>query len=232
MRGRNIAVIFRKQVKDILRNKESLLQFVILPIMAVIMTTAIHIDDLPENYFVKMFASMYTGMAPLSVMATIIAEEKEKNTLRVLFLHNVKPVEYLLGTGSVVFLISMVGILVFAFIGGYGVSAFFIFVAILAIGVLISILIGGLLGILSKNQMSATAITLPVMMIISFLPLLAMFNTAIEKVSRIVYSGQISTLIDKVSNMSISAESVIVLSSNIVLAVVAFILAYRRSNLA
>ena len=83
---KNIAAIFKKQIKDTLRNKTVLIQFLMFPAMTLIMNSAVKIPNMPENFFVNLFAAMYIGMAPLVSIAAIIAEEKEKNTLRVLIM--------------------------------------------------------------------------------------------------------------------------------------------------
>lgn len=75
---RHIITIFRKQVQDTLRNKAVLIQFVMFPILAVIMTNSMQIEGMPPNFFVKLFSTMYVGMAPLTSIAAIISEEKEK----------------------------------------------------------------------------------------------------------------------------------------------------------
>ena len=75
---REAFVIFRKQVRDTLKNKEILIQFVLLPVLAVIMENAVKVEGMPENYFIKLFSVMFAGMAPLVSMAAILAEEKEK----------------------------------------------------------------------------------------------------------------------------------------------------------
>ena len=63
---RNITVIFLKQLKDTLKNKAVLIQFVMFPLMAVIMENAVKIDNMPEKFFVKLFSVMFVGMAPLT----------------------------------------------------------------------------------------------------------------------------------------------------------------------
>ena len=46
----NIVAIFKKQLKDTLRNKTVLIQFVMFPIMTLIMNNAIKIQEMPENF--------------------------------------------------------------------------------------------------------------------------------------------------------------------------------------
>ena len=105
----NILVIIKKQIRDTFKNKAILIQFILFPLMTIIMENAIHIDDMPEFFFTKLFAVMYIGMAPFVTTASIIAEEKEKNTLRVLMMADVKPWQYLIGIGLYVMAICMVG---------------------------------------------------------------------------------------------------------------------------
>ena len=105
----NTGVIIKKQIKDTLKNKTVLIQFVMFPVLTLIFENAIDIPDMPELFFTKLFSVMYMGMAPLVAVASIIAEEKEKNTLRVLTMANVKAWEYLAGIGIYVWTICMAG---------------------------------------------------------------------------------------------------------------------------
>ena len=69
----NILIILKKQIKDTLKNKAVLIQFVMFPVMAFIMTNSVKIEGMPPDFFVNMFAVMYIGMAPLVDMYAIIS---------------------------------------------------------------------------------------------------------------------------------------------------------------
>ncbi len=228
---RIIAIIIKRQLADTLKNKAVLIQFVMFPIMAIVMTLAIKIDGMPENFFVDLFASMYIGMAPLTSMSAIISEEKEKNTLRVLFLSDVSPAQYLLGVGGYIWIICMAGAAVFCATGKYAGSEALCFMAVMAVGILCSIVIGAVIGTWGKNQMAATSITVPVMIVFSFLPMFSMFNETIKKVARLTYSEQVNLLINELDLSKVTAENIIVIAVNIAAAVFAFHLAYRKSGL-
>ena len=86
----NISAVFLKQIRETLKNKPILIQFLMFPVLAVVMENAVKIEDMPEHFFAKLFAVMFVGMAPLTCMSSVISEEKEKNTLRVLMMSNVK----------------------------------------------------------------------------------------------------------------------------------------------
>ena len=156
---RNIIIIIKKQLKDTLKNKTILIQFILFPIMTLIMEYAITLDGMPELFFTKLFSIMYIGMAPLTSVAAIISEEKEKNTLRVLMMSNVKPWQYLTGVGLYVWLICMVGAGVMA--TRLDLEAIAFYMCIMGIGFAISIIAGACIGIYSKNQMSATSLVIP-----------------------------------------------------------------------
>lgn len=228
---KNIYAVFLKQVSDTLKNKTILIQFMMFPALVVVMENAVKIDDMPEHFFAKLFAVMYVGMAPLTCMSAIISEEKEKNTLRVLMMSNVRPAEYLIGVGTYVFVMCALGTVVFAAVGGYTGRVLALFAAVMSAGIILSELTGAFIGVFSRNQMTATSITVPVMMIFSFLPMLSMFNETVKNVARVTYSQQISELINGIGVSDISAESIIVITVNFVIAAVLFIVAYRRKGL-
>lgn len=227
----NISAIFLKQIKETFKNKTVLIQFIMFPAFAFIMENAIKIDNMPDHFFVKLFAVMFVGMAPLTCVSAIISEEKEKNTLRALMMSNVKPTQYLFGVGSYIWLMCMVGAFVFAICGNYSGKDFIMFILIMAAGVLLSILIGAIIGICCKNQMTSTSITVPIMMIFSFLPMISMFNESIEKVAKVTYSQQISILINGIGITPIQFENIAIIAVNLLLAVICFAIAFKKRGL-
>lgn len=228
---KHITAILWKQIKDTFKNKTLLIQFVMFPAMTLIMESLVKMDDMPAHYFTNLFGVMYIGMAPLTSMASIISEEKEKNTLRALLMSNVKPAEYLIGVGCYIWCICMIGAGVIGYAGGYQGVEYGKFMLTMGIGMLVSLLIGAAIGTWSKSQMMATSLTVPVMMVFSFLPMLAMFNETIEKVAKFTYSQQIYVLINQLENVELTAEPIGVIAVNMLLAEVAFGCAFRRSGL-
>lgn len=225
----HIWAILWKEFKDTIKNKTILIQFLMFPCMTIIMESAISIEGMPEHFFVNLFSSMYIGMAPLTSVASIISEEKEKNTLRVLQMSNVKAFEYLISNAIYVVSVCMVGSLVMGLAGGYRGKNLLILLVIMLVGHLISTIVGATIGVASKNQMMATSLTVPIMMIFSFLPMLSMFNESIMKISKYIFTEQLFVLINNISNLHIDAENVLILAVNLVLAFAIFIGVYRKS---
>ena len=225
----NIGVIIKKQIKDTLKNKTVLIQFVMFPMLTLIFENAINIPDMPELFFTKLFSVMYMGMAPLVAVASVIAEEKEKNTLRVLTMANVKAWEYLAGIGIYVWTICMAGAGVMATTLSSGDIPFYL--SVMAAGFIISIAIGACIGIIASNQMAATSLSLPVMLIFSFMPMLAMFNDKIEKIAGIFYTQQIRELLGNMTFDGIKTETMLVVAVNALLALSLFFAAFKRKGL-
>lgn len=231
MSARRIIAILKKQIKDTLKNKSILLQFVMFPVLTVIMANNIELTGMPENFFVTLFGTMYIGMAPLISMSSIISEEKEHNTLRVLLMSNVKAAEYLIGISSYVVFLCTLGSIVIGLQGNYNSTELVWFIITMAIGIIISTLIGAVVGVYSKNQMTATSISVPLMGAFSFMPMLAFFNEEIGKVSKYIYSQQINDWISNLSDLEITSESMIILAANFLIALILFVLFYRKKGL-
>lgn len=225
---RNFATIFGKQVRDTLRNKTVLIQFVMFPAMAVIMTKSIQIEGMPPHFFIILFATMYVGMAPLTSAAAIISEEKEKNTLRVLLMARITPWQYLAGVGAYVFICCMLGSVVFCMLGSYTWQERGIFLLVMAVGILASLLLGAAIGAGSGSQMAATSVTVPVMLLFSFLPMLSMFNDAISKVAKYAYTEQIRLLLENLGAGESEPAGLVIIAGNVLLFGVAFAVLYRR----
>lgn len=226
-----IYAILKKQVKETLKNKSILIQFIMFPILTIVISNSVTIEDLPTNFFVNLFAIMYIGMAPLVSISTIISEEKECNTLRVLLMSNVKASEYLVGVSFYVVVLCTIGTLVIGLQGDFQGEKLALFMLFMFIGIIISTLVGAMVGICSKNQMSATSISVPLMMIFSFVPMLSMFNEKIKNVANFLYTQQISNFINKNTEMAIHAKDIIIIVLNAVVALAIFILLYRKKGL-
>lgn len=231
MRWINVRAVFRKQMKETLKNKEVLVQFMMFPLIAVVMENLVHVEGMPERYFVNLFSAMYVGMAPLVATVSILAEEKEKGTLRALLMANVKSPEYLMGVGSYVWFACMAGACIFMVTGGYKGKTALSFLMIMGVGIFISLVLGAAIGASCRNQMAATAISVPVMLVLSFLPMLSAFNATVEKGAKFVYTQQISLLVNQVSEKNLSFQNGSIIFVNFLLVTVFFAYAYRKAGI-
>lgn len=231
MNFNKIFAILKKQIKDTLKNKSILIQFIMFPILTTIIANSVKINGMPENFFVNLFAIMYIGMAPLVSVSSIISEEKECNTLRVLLMSNVKAVEYLFGISFYVVVLCVFGALIIGLQGDFNNSELLKFMSVMFIGIIVSTLVGAAVGVCSKNQMEATSISVPLMMIFAFVPMLSMFNETIKNVAVVIYTQQISNILNNISKTGIESEAMGIIIANALAALIVFSVIYKKKGL-
>lgn len=228
---RSAKTIFIKQAKDMFRNPMVLVMFIIFPAVALIMTQLIAKtnDAIPNNMFVTMMAAVFAGMGLITSMAGIIAEDIERKSLRFLVMAGVKPQEYLLGTGGFVFLAGAVSSACFALIGDFTAVELLKFMAVMLLSTIASIILGAAIGMLSKNQQAATALGMPIAMILGFTPMIATFNKTVAKVASVLYTQQLNVIVNDFSANFVKA--VVVIGVNIAVLAILFIVAYKKKGL-
>lgn len=214
-----------KQIKDTLKNLPVLVLFIVYPCIALIMTNAINQEG-TDTLFVGIFATMHCVFTPIVAMASVLSEEKETNTLRVLIYSNVRLSEYFLSVGGFILLADLLtGCFFLAAIPltpQHGIQLLLSMV----IGCLISLVFGICIGLYAKNASSANALAVPFGMIFSFLPMLASFNTSIKKFSSFTYGQQVNYLI---TGESIQLNGILIILANAALFLILSAYLYRKS---
>jgi len=228
---RSIKAIFIKQLRDILKNRMVLIQFIVFPLVAFIFTEMVSKPnpDIPDSMFVTMFAGIYAGMSVLSTTANFIAEDRERKSLRFLVMAGVKPYQYLLGIGGVMMAASLLVSVVFGLMGGFGGMDFVRFVAVVLLGSAASALLGATVGVISKNQQSAAAMAMPLGMILGFTPMLGLFSDTVQKVFGVTYTMQVNTLVNDFS--AGFTRPFLIILANIAVFAALFVLAYKKKGL-
>lgn len=228
---RSVKAIFIKQAKDMTKNFSVLIMFIIFPVVAFGMTrfVASGNESIPDTFFTMLMASIFVGMALVQSTCAVIAEDREKKSLRFLVIAGVKPLSYLLGIGGVIFVAGTLASLAFGFIGGFGREEFIAFMAIMLSGTIASIILGATIGIYSKNQQAATGLSMPVAMVLGFGPMVAEFNESVERVFGIFYTQQINVVVNDFST-GLGAPLIIIWLNIAVLAVL-FVFAYAKKGL-
>lgn len=226
-----IRAIFEKELKELRSNRPMLMQFLLYPIITVIMNNLVKEEGIPELMYVKMFSVMFMTMATVITTSSIIAEEKEKGTLRTLMMSNVNPLSYLAGIGLFDFILCMLGAVIIAVGCNMESSVCVRYLGLMAIGFIINIALGAGIGTLSKNQLHATSLAIPFTLIMSFLPLLGVFNDTISKVAEYTLGQQMLNLMEDLNRITITSKGAVILAANTLLFVVLFVFAYRKRGL-
>jgi ABC-2 type transport system permease protein len=210
---KSVKAIFKKQLKDIMKNPAVLIQFIIFPLitfaMDSIMATDFDFEGVPDDIvemilagmpnmpnMVTMQAAIFAGMGLMTAISGIISEDMDKKSLRFLAMAGVKPMSYLIGVSGVVFLLSFLTSAAFGLIGGFGGVDFWIFIAAMMSVVAGSTVLGATFGILTGNQQAASALILPIAIILGFGPMMAQFNENIARFLHITYTQQLNIIAD------------------------------------
>lgn len=175
-------------------------------------------------------------MGAIMMGAYPLAEEKEKHTLRVLMTSSVNSVEYFIGT-----IIPSLGIIVIVNLlllplsgvhfSPFTIGIYLIYTVLISV---ISLMIGFIIGMVSKNQMQAGLVGTPAMLVFTMLPMFRVFNETLAKISSYVYSGVFATFIDAsvtADGTMVSIHNMAVLGGWFILLVCLFMYIYKRNGL-
>ncbi len=175
-----------KQLMDFLRNKRTLLIFFVFPI-AYIIAKMLSSDMFSSDG--SIFVLMHCILAPTLVMATLVAEEKEKGTLKLLLMSGVNSIEYFIGVTYVLFGFILTGILLFDMSGATkNFDDFFAYIFIFVVSI-ICMQIGAIIGKVAKNQTNVAPIAVPVVLALFFLPNIQLIKPNIDFFSKYLFTG-------------------------------------------
>jgi ABC-2 type transport system permease protein len=226
MRIQNISALFHKQFKDMLKNMPVMVLFIVFPIIAAVMTQAMKEQLDMGISFISIFATMHCVFTPIVSVASIISEEKEKNTLRVLIMSNVTLREYLFSIGGFTLIAILLTGSIFLIVNPLDLTKALLFLLSLGLGSLISIVLGMCIGLFSKNSAAANGLAVPFGMVFAFLPMLSNFNKTIESASKFTYGQQVSYLL---AGGSLKVSGGIILCINLILLLIISALLFKRS---
>ena len=241
---RNVKAVFKKQAKDTVKNAATLVQFLLFPAVAFAMTELVARgemfaeSDLPETMFITMMAATFVGMALIPFVASIVAEDREKKSLRFLIMAGVKPHDYLMGIGGVVLFASLFPSVAFGLMGRFAPGELGIFLAVLLSAATASILLGLTIGIYAKNVQAATGLAMPVAMMLGFGPTIAPFNEQIARALGVFYTLQLNlvmagfyTVSGAQADPGIVLQSFAIIWANIAVLAVLFAVAFAKKGL-
>ncbi|MEK3936099.1 ABC transporter permease [Sporosarcina sp. FSL W7-1349] len=161
---KRVSAIFIKDYKDFSRNMAVSI-VIFMPLLLAAFYGRMGVQSI--DTFFMLFNLSFTMVATF-VQCCLIAEEKEKNTLRGLMLSPASTLEILSGKSLLSFLSTALVIIFSAFLAEYHPAN----IGIIGIALLLSsffyIGLGTLLGLFAKSVMEASVYILPVMLLFSF----------------------------------------------------------------
>lgn len=235
---RKISAIADLKIKLICRN----MHFLVYPLMAIGLTFLYKIQ-IPSDAPIKLVAAMFGmeigtsfTMVGMPLVALMIAEEKEKNTLRALMTSSVTGTDYLLGTIIIPFILNIAVIFIFPLILNFPYDMINIPMLLLvsALGTFSGVIIGFAVGVFSKTQNQASIASLPIMLGLMLIPMLGNMIPIFAKISPYTISGVMSEYVigmaDKI-NYILPIKEWIVLGAWIIIPLIFAIIGYKKSEL-
>ena len=251
---RTMFAIFQKQLADVLKNPTVTMNFVLFPLLAFVMSTFMSPEDLESRFImIAPIAAMAVAQLPMLAMAMYISEDIETKSLRFLIMAGVKPIQYLLGISLFTFILSIIAMGSFALMlmGELTGEHLLLFTGISALGLLASLAIGAMLGIISKNVQQGMTLGTVVSMALAFTPVIAMANPDIMRVTYFMFSQQVANIFNYIalnSELGSSAEAVesfyeafgiefsftnslLIIVANFVVFAILFLVVYKKRGL-
>ncbi|MFD2630528.1 ABC transporter permease [Oceanobacillus kapialis] len=163
--------IIQKDMKDLSKNM-MITSTMLMPLVLAIFYGRMDDVTIDMHYLIINLAFAAVGVF---VQSAIIAEEKEKNTLRGLMLSPATLPEILGGKSTVTLVLTVVTIVLCAYLTGYEPANYVLVGAAILLSCLFYIAVGTLMGLLTKSVVEASVLSLPVMFLFSFASLFVSF---------------------------------------------------------
>lgn len=168
------------------------------------------------------------------VQACLIAEEKERNTLRSLMMTPATTMDVLIGKSTLVFVVSAVALAIATYILGYKPASIWAFVAANIFSIILYTAVGTVCGLFSKTLLEASLSIMPVALVFTGAPwgVLLADDFPIFKVLEYAPSVQLVRLLD-IQNITFTMGDLlnpllIILAWTVVLTIVSVVLYQRR----
>lgn len=230
----NLKAVLYKQFSDMSRNKMLIFMMLMYPILLLIFYLVLKSNNKQVLDFIfPTFVTMHIIMSPIICFSSVISEEKEKGTLRVLLLSGVNAIEYFLGVFLCLLFFLMVSTVPYYFLLNLALKEGLQLLLISFIGVSCSSMLGSIIGVVAKSQIVVGTISSPVSMIIGLLPMMSNFSSDLKKASDYLYSQRIYDFIYsfRVDTVNITSKDFIIFGCNFVAFALLFMIVYRKKGL-
>ncbi|AKN32060.1 ABC transporter [Clostridium carboxidivorans P7] len=195
---RRVNALFIKELKDFFQNPNILVMFM-MPIMFAILYGKMMGTRIPKVSSLEICLLLSLTMVGCSSAACLIAEEKEKNTLRTLMLSPLSPIEFLTGKSLISLLSCMVSSLIVFFIVSAPNVNLFLYIIISLISSITIIILGLLIGLLCKSQLETGIASTPIIMILMLVPMFSGISSALKNIANFCFTYHALVAIYKIS---------------------------------
>lgn len=160
---RSIAIL-QKDYKDVSKNLYVSTTF-FMPILFAVFYGRMGVDSIDAHYLI---INMTFCLVAAYIQSSLIAEEKEKNTLRGLMLSPASTLDILVGKSLLSFISTIIVIVIAAFLSEYRPENLFIVSIAIILSTIFYIGLGTVLGLVTKSVMEASVVIMPFFFLFSF----------------------------------------------------------------
>lgn len=160
--------IFVKDYKEFSRNYALSIMLIFPIILALLLRAAGAASSLPGSFATVLNLSFV--FLTCFVQACLIAEEKERNTLRSLMMTPATTMDVLIGKSTLVFVMSVVVLAIATYLFGYEPASIWAFVAATILSIILYTAVGTICGLFSKTLLDASLSIIPVTIVFSGAP--------------------------------------------------------------
>ncbi|KQL35588.1 MULTISPECIES: ABC transporter permease [Bacillaceae] len=226
---KRINAIFQKDFKDFSRNLAVSI-VIFLPLFMAAIYGRMGLDTIQAHF---LSINMTFAMVGTYVQCCLIAEEKEKNTLRSLMLSPASTLEILGGKSLLSFVLTIVIIFFSAFLSEYNPTNITLVALAIIISAVFYIAVGTLLGLIAKSVMESSVLVLPVIGIFSLGSFVTVWaeKYPILKLAEYMPSVQLielATLVEEGAKFSDVLSNLGIISVWAVLFIVLTVIVYRK----
>lgn len=239
LRLHTLLVLMKKDIHMMFSNKNVII-LILLPVGFCALYQFMFADVMQkegmEGFILRLCEIVNLSALPLTGLAMMVAEEKEKHTLRVLMLSDVSAMEYLMSKVLVILcMMELVNVFIF-FVTAAPVHALLPFLLITTITSISVLLFGSVIGIISKDQMSTGTLSTPLMVLFLIPPMFNDMNNTVARLAKFVPTTSMSDMIDAaVQGQSILSgeflSGFVVIIAWTLLGAAAFIFMYKKHRM-
>jgi ABC-2 type transport system permease protein len=228
---KRVSAIVRKEYMDLMKNYQMAIMGIVPIILAVVYSK---MNIMEPGALASMLIMMTLIMVPTTIQANMIAEEKEKDTLRGLMLSPANVAEVLTGKSFITIVYTAAVCVACLFIIEVQVNALFMALVIL-VGIISFICIGTFVGLMVNSVSVMNTILLPMMFALMFG---AMFAGSVEnEMAKMVLDNLITSQIIESSTLVVEGEGLDKIAHNLLVmgvwfavSLVACIIVYRKKR--
>ncbi|MGQ3380123.1 ABC transporter permease [Priestia endophytica] len=225
---KRIQAIFMKDWKDLMRNSYVLVTLV-LPLVFAVMYDRMGAGEVGALFAIN-FAFVIAGAF---IQSAMVAEEKEKNTLRGLLLSPASIIEVFIGKSLLSAFTTILIIAGCILLSNYEIPSLGLFILLSLINIITFVGIGTMLGLVSKTVMETSIIGMPILIVFGMASQIKLMieNETILNIIEYLPSEQFSTALielSKGSELVDITKNIAILGIWAIVAVVATIITYKK----